>query len=47
MPKGSKVHEIYSALRKKGMKKKKAAKISQAVSGQALATGNPPKHKGY
>ena len=50
MPVGSKVHEVYSALRKKGMGKERAAKISQAISGQALATGRPPKHnphKGY
>jgi len=45
MPVGSKVHDIYKALRKKGMSKERAAKISQAVSGQALATGRSPKHK--
>jgi len=45
MPEGSKVDRIYQALRKKGMSKERAAKISQAVSGQALATGRPPKHK--
>lgn len=45
MPKGSKVHKMYKGLRKRGMSKKRAAKISQAQTGQALATGKPPKSK--
>jgi hypothetical protein len=45
MPKGSKVHDVYTTLRRKGMSKERAAKISQAVSGQVLATGKPPKRK--
>lgn len=46
MPKGSKVHKVYDALRKKrGMSKEKAAKIAQASTGEALATGKPPKRK--
>lgn len=46
MPKGSKVDKVYKGLRKqKGMSKAKAAKIAQAATGQALATGKPPKRK--
>jgi hypothetical protein len=46
MPKGSKVHKVYEALRnQRGMSKTKAAKIAQASTGQALATGKAPKRK--
>lgn len=45
MPKGSKVEKVYKALLKKGKSKASAAKISQSVTGQALATGKPPKRK--
>lgn len=45
MPQGSKVDKIYQALRKKAYSKAKAARIAQSVSGQALATGKPPKGK--
>ena len=45
MPKGSKVHEIYSALKREGASQSKAARISQAKSGQSLSTGKPPKRK--
>lgn len=45
MPKGTKVHKVYDALRREGMPKGKAARISQAKTGQALATGKPPKQK--
>lgn len=45
MPKGSKVHKSYEALREKGMSKERAARIAQASTGQALATGKPPKGK--
>jgi hypothetical protein len=45
MPKGSKVDDIYQALLKEGKSKEQAAKISQAKSGEALATGKPPKHE--
>ena len=44
MPRGSKVDEVYQALLKKGYDKGKAARIAQAETGQALATGRPPKH---
>lgn len=46
MPKGSKVHRQYDAMRDKGMPKGKAARIAQANTGQALATGKSPKRKG-
>jgi len=45
MPKGSKVHKVYDALKKEGMSSGKAARIAQSKTGQALATGKPPKHK--
>lgn len=46
MPKNSKVDKIYQALRRKGYKAGKAARIAQAGSGEALATGKPPKGAG-
>lgn len=45
MPKGSKVHKMYDALLREGMSKEQAAKIAQARTGQALATGKKPKKK--
>jgi hypothetical protein len=45
MPKGSKVHKVYTALRRQGASKGKAARIAQSRTGQALKTGKPPKHK--
>lgn len=45
IPAGTKVHTLYVALRRKGYDKGKAARIAQSVSGQALATGKPPKRK--
>ena len=45
MPAGSKVDKIYKALTGEGMDKGKAARIAQSRSGQALATGKPPKGK--
>ena len=45
MPKGTKVDQVYEALKRKGASKGKAARIAQATTGQALATGKPPKHK--
>lgn len=45
MPKGSKVHHVYEALLRAGKSKASAARIAQAKTGQALATGKPPKHK--
>ena len=46
MPKGSKVHKVYEALKRKGKRKASAAKIAQAQTGQALQTGKPPKGNG-
>ncbi len=43
MPKGSKVHKVFEGLRKSGASKGKAARIAQSTTGQALATGKPPK----
>ena len=43
MPKGTKVEKVYTALVKQGKDKATAAKIAQAQTGQALATGKPPK----
>jgi hypothetical protein len=45
MPKGTKVHKVYDALRREGMPAGRAARIAQAKTGQALATGKPPKSK--
>lgn len=45
MPKGTKVENVYTALRNKGASKAKAAKIAQAKTGQSLKTGKPPKKK--
>ena len=45
MPIGSKVEKIYTALKRKGKDAGTAARIAQAKSGQALATGKPPKKK--
>jgi hypothetical protein len=44
MPKGTKVEKVYQALRREGKSKASAAKISQTVTGQALATGRAPRH---
>jgi hypothetical protein len=45
MPKNTKVHKLYDALRREGASKGKAARIAQSKTGQALATGKPPKRK--
>jgi hypothetical protein len=45
MPKGTKVHKMYDALRSKGMSKGQAARISQSKTGKSLATGKKPKRK--
>ena len=43
MPKGTKIEEVYRALRDEGVSKERAAKIAQAQTGLSLATGKPPK----
>lgn len=46
MPVGSKVHKMFKAIERKGAAPAKAARIAQAKTGQALATGKAPKHHG-
>lgn len=46
MPKGTKVHKLYEKLKAQGKSTASAARIAQHATGQALATGKPPKHKG-
>ena len=43
MPKGTKVHKVYDALREQGMSKGKAARVAQANTGQSLHTGKKAK----
>ena len=45
MPLGTKVHEMYEALRAKGYSKEKSARIAQHMTGKSLATGKKPKKK--
>jgi len=45
MPKGTKVHKMYEALKREGYSKGSAARIAQSKTGQALATGKPPKKR--
>ncbi len=44
MPTGTAVEKCYEALLQKGYSKAKAARIAQSQTGEALATGRPPKH---
>ncbi len=43
MPKGTKVHRMYEALRRTGMAKGKAARIAQSKTGKSLKTGKTPR----
>jgi len=45
MPEGTKVHNLYKKLLTEGYSVESAVRIAQARTGQALATGKPPKHK--
>jgi len=45
MPRGTKVHKVYSALRRSGRSKSSSARIAQSVTGQSLQTGRKPKRK--
>ena len=45
MPKGTKVHRIYEALKREGKSEASAAKIAQSVTGKSLQTGKKPKGK--
>ena len=46
MPKGTKVHRTFEALKRGGKSPGSAARIAQAKTGQSLKTGKPPKRKG-
>lgn len=46
MPKNTKVHKMYEALKREGKSTASAAKIAQARTGLSLATGKRPKKKG-
>lgn len=45
MPKGTKVDNMYEALKREGKSTESAARIAQSRTGLALATGKPPKGK--
>lgn len=45
MPKGTKVHKMYDALRQEGASKGKAARIAQSKTGKSLRTGKRPRGK--
>lgn len=45
MPEGTKVDNLYKILRRAGKDEATAARIAQAHTGEALATGKPPMHK--
>lgn len=44
VPTGTKVDYLYEILKKRGYDQGSAARIAQAKTGLALATGKPPKH---
>jgi hypothetical protein len=46
MPKGTTVHKVYEALKRKGYPVEKAVKIAQTQTGKSLKTGKPPKKSG-
>jgi len=46
MPKGSRVHKVYTRLRQKGYSKGKSARIARSKTGQSLKTGRYPKRRG-
>ena len=45
MPEGTKVDTLYKKLLSEGHSEESAARIAQSVTGEALATGKPPKHE--
>jgi hypothetical protein len=45
MPKNSHVHKTFANLKAQGHSEESAAKIAQAVTGEALKTGKPPKNQ--
>lgn len=44
MPKGTKVHKIFMAMKREGASVGKAARIAQAKTGKSLKTGRKPRH---
>lgn len=46
MPKGTKVHKVFTALKRTGKSVKSAASIAQAQTGKSLKTGQKPKGRG-
>lgn len=45
MPKGTKVHKIYTKLRARGKSKGSAVRIAQSATGQSLKTGRKSKKR--
>ena len=45
MPKGTKVHRVYEAVKRSGKSPGAAARIAQAKTGRSLKTGRKPKRK--
>ena len=45
MPKNTKVHKVYEAIKRSGKSAASAARIAQAQTGKSLATGRAPKGK--
>jgi len=45
MPEGTKVHRCYKRLTSENVSRGKAVRVCQESTGQALATGKPPKGK--
>ena len=43
MPKGTKVHKVYEALKRQGKSPASAARIAQAKTGKSLKTGRKPR----
>ena len=46
MPKGTRVHKMYAAMRRSGMPAAKAARVAQAKTHQVLKTGKPIRKAG-
>lgn len=45
MPKNTKVHKLFTKLKRQGKSPSSAAKIAQSVTGKSLKTGKKPKGK--
>lgn len=46
MPKGTKVHRVFMALKRSGKSPASATRIAQSQTGQNLKTGRKPKKRG-